>query len=119
MTEPVTDVFTAPENRISRAVLGLTHSIAHRAMKSLAARCGLNVDSLAEYLFPSNGAFLIYANTRSEFILGGLEHVFRYDLADAMSEFDAESRCADIRSAGRARRACTCPKLHAPGSTRS
>lgn len=93
VTEPVTDVFTAPENRISRAVLGLTHSIAHRAMKSLAARCGLNVDSLAEYLFPSNGAFLIYANTRSEFILGGLEHVFRYDLADAMSEFDAESRC--------------------------
>ena len=36
-----------------------------------------HVDSLAEYLFPSNGAFLIYANTRSEFILGGLEHVFR------------------------------------------
>ncbi len=93
LTEPVTDVFTAPENRITRAVLGLTHSIAHRAMKSLAARCGLNVDSLAEYLFPSNGAFLIYANTRSEFILGGLEHVFRYDLADALSELDAESRC--------------------------
>lgn len=93
VTEPVTDVFTAPENRISRAVLGLTHSIAHRAMKSLATRCGLNVDSLAEYLFPSNGAFLIYANTRSDFILGGLEHVFRYDLADALSELDAESRC--------------------------
>ncbi|MDQ1304703.1 MAG: hypothetical protein QG671_530 [Actinomycetota bacterium] len=91
--DPVTDLFTAPENRISRAVLGLTHSFAHRAMKALAARCGLNVDSLAEFLFPANGAFLIYANTRSEFILGGLEHVFRFDLFDALTELAAESRC--------------------------
>ncbi|QUQ64576.1 hypothetical protein [Kutzneria sp. CA-103260] len=93
VTEPVVDVFNPPANRISEAVLGLTHSFAHRAMKALAARCGLNVDSLAEFLFPSNGAFLIYANTRSEFILGGLEHVFRFDLPDALRELDAESRC--------------------------
>jgi hypothetical protein len=93
VTDPVTDIFNIPENRITGAVLGLTHSMAHRAMKALAARCGLNVDSLAEYLFPSNCAFLIYANTRSEFILGGLEHVYRYDLADALQELDAESRC--------------------------
>jgi hypothetical protein len=91
--DPVTDLFTAPDNRITEAVLGLTHSVSHRMMKALAARCGLNVDSLAEYLFPSNAAFLVYANTRSEFILGGLEHVFRYDLPDALSELDAETRC--------------------------
>ncbi len=91
--EPVVDIFNAPENRISRAVLGLTHSFAHRAMKALATRCGLNVDSLAEFLFPSNVAFMIYANTRSQFVLGGLEHVFRFDLTDALSELDAESRC--------------------------
>jgi hypothetical protein len=90
---PVTDIFNAPENRITKAILGLVHSMAHRTMKALATRCGLNVDSLAEYLFPSNCTFLIYANTRSEFILGGLEHVYRYDLADALTELDAESRC--------------------------
>jgi hypothetical protein len=93
VTDPITDPFSAPDNRLSRAVLGLTHSFAHRAMKALATRCGLNVDSLAEFLFPSNCAFLIYANTRSEFILGGLEHVYRYDLIDALTELDAESRC--------------------------
>ncbi|ALG08185.1 hypothetical protein [Kibdelosporangium phytohabitans] len=93
VTEPVTDIFNAPESRITKAILGLVHSMAHRTMKALATRCGLNVDSLAEYLFPANSAFLIYANTRSEFILGGLEHVYRYDLADALSELDAESRC--------------------------
>lgn len=93
VTEPIIDNFVPPENRISKAILGLTHSFAHRAMKALAARCGLDVDSLAEYLFPSNCAFLVYANTRSEFILGGLEHVYRYDLLDALAELDAESRC--------------------------
>jgi hypothetical protein len=91
--DPVTSIFEAPANPVSAAVLGLTHSVSHRMMKALAARCGLNVDSLAEYLLPSNAAVLIYANTRSEFILGGLEHVFRYDLPDALTELDAESRC--------------------------
>ncbi len=91
--DPVSDIFRAPENQISKAVLGLVHSMSHRMMKALAARSGLNVDSLAEYLFPSAGAFLIYANTRSQFTLGGIEHVFRYDLADALTELDAETRC--------------------------
>ncbi|MET8680037.1 hypothetical protein ABZW18_21245 [Streptomyces sp. NPDC004647] len=91
--EPAVGVFTAPTQMISRAVLGLIHSASHRMMKALAVRAGLNIDSLAEYLFPANGAFLIYANTRSEFTLGGLEHTFRYDLADALDELTAETRC--------------------------
>jgi hypothetical protein len=124
ITEPVTDIFNAPDNRITRAVLGLTHSMAHRTMKALAARCGLNVDSLAEYLFPANCAFLIYANTRSEFILGGLEHVYRYDLADALTELDGRPAACSTRpaatpSAARARPACTSPKSPALVSTPS
>ena len=91
--EPVIDVFNPPDHRITAAVLGLVHSMAHRFMKALAARCGLNADSLAEYLFPSAAAFLIYANTRSEFVLGGIEHVFRFDLGDALAELDADPRC--------------------------
>ncbi|MFF8566518.1 hypothetical protein ACF06N_16330 [Streptomyces albidoflavus] len=91
--EPVVDMFNAPEQRITRSVLGLVHSMSHRFMKSIAARCGLNIDSLAEYLFPSALAFLVYANTRSDFTLGGIEHVYRYDLADALSELAADPRC--------------------------
>lgn len=93
VTDPASDPFNAPTNKIAEAVLALTHSVSHRLMKSLAARCGLSVDSLAEFLFPTNMAFLIYANTRSEFILGGLEHVFRYDLGDALEDLAAETRC--------------------------
>ncbi|MFJ3713372.1 hypothetical protein [Streptomyces sp. NPDC090053] len=93
VSDPVTDAFNSPENPITKAILGLVHSMAHRTMKALATRCGLNVDSLAEYLFPSNCAYLVYANTRSEFTLGGLEHVYRFDLEDALRELDAETRC--------------------------
>ncbi|WP_169815369.1 hypothetical protein [Nocardia yamanashiensis] len=90
---PVTDIFNPPGDAVTEAVLGLVHSMSHRVMKSLATRCGLNADSLAEYLFPVNCAFLVYANTRSEFTLGGLEHVYRYDLDDALRELDVEARC--------------------------
>ncbi|MFC4586011.1 hypothetical protein [Sphaerisporangium corydalis] len=91
--DPVTDAFSTPKDPVTKAILGLVHSMAHRTMKALAARCGLNVDSLAEFMFPTNCAFLIYANTRSEFTLGGLEHVYRFDLVDALRELDAEQRC--------------------------
>jgi hypothetical protein len=91
--EPSRTIFEPPSQRIARAVTGLVHSVSHRMMAALAARSGLNVDSLAEYLFPVNGAFLVYANTRSEFTLGGLEHVFRYDLADCLEQLTAETRC--------------------------
>lgn len=91
--EPIADLFHKPDNRVSQAMLGLVHSFAHRAMKSLASRSGLHADSMAEYLFPTRGAFLVYANTRSDFTLGGLEHVYRYDLRDALEELDADSRC--------------------------
>jgi hypothetical protein len=91
--EPVTDIFEPPADPVTRAVLTLVHSASHRMMKSLSARCGLNIDSLAEHLFPLTGSFLVYANKRSQFTLGGLEYVFRHDLADALTELTAETRC--------------------------
>jgi hypothetical protein len=91
--DPVTNIFDPPEGQVTRAVLTLVHSASHRMMKSLSARCGLNIDSLAEHLFPLAGAFLVYANKRSQFTLGGLEYVFRRDLADALTELTAETRC--------------------------
>ena len=91
--EPVTDPFNPPDDILTWAVLTLTHSVSHRMMKAMSARCGLNIDSLAEYLFPLTASFLIYANKRSSFTLGGLEHVFRNDLEDALADLTAETRC--------------------------
>ncbi|WP_053733856.1 zinc ribbon domain-containing protein [Nocardia sp. NRRL S-836] len=90
---PITDIYNPPDDPLTAAVLGLVHSMSHRFMKALAVRCGLHIDSLAEYLFPTAAAFLVYANARHEFTLGGIEHVFRYDLDAALTELDADPRC--------------------------
>lgn len=90
---PVADLFNPTGHRITDAVLGLVHSASHRTMKALGVASGLHTDSLAEYIFPANAAFLVYANSRSEFVLGGLEHVFRYALDEVLADLDAERRC--------------------------
>src|SRR6185437_9784596 len=91
--EPITSVFDPPADRITHSVLGLIHSVAHRVLKAVAIRSGLAAESLAEYLLPHNLAFAIYANTGGEFVLGGLEHVYRNYLADGLEEVDADRRC--------------------------
>lgn len=91
--QPVTSIFEPPDHRITAAVLGLVHSVAHRTLKAVAVRSGLATESLSEYLLPHNLAFLIYADTRSEFVLGGLEHVFRNYLAVSLRSMDEERRC--------------------------
>lgn len=91
--EPVDSIFDPPDHAITRAVLGLVHSVSHRTLRAVALRSGLAEQSLSEYLLPHNLGFLIYADTRSEFVLGGLEHVYRNHLADSLASMDEERRC--------------------------
>jgi hypothetical protein len=93
MFQPVSGSFDSPEDRISAAILELVHSFAHRSLKAVSIRSGLAAESLAEYLFPQNLTFLVFADTRSEFILGGLEHVYRNYLAESLRQMDADRRC--------------------------
>lgn len=90
---PVRSIFDAPDDRITRAVLGLVHSISHRTLKAVSVRSGLAPESLSEYLMPHNLAFIVYADTRSEFVLGGLEHVFRNSLAESLEALEENRRC--------------------------
>lgn len=91
--QPVKSIFEPPEHRLTAAVLGLVHSVAHRTLRSVSVRSGLAPESLSEYLLPHNLAFIVYADTRSEFVLGGLEHVFRNHLADSLRKMDEDRRC--------------------------
>ncbi len=90
---PVTSAFDDPDDILTRAVLGLLHSMSHRLIRALTERSGLKADSITEKILPYNGAFLIYPGGRSDFILGGLEHVFRNHLDEAFSSADEEARC--------------------------
>lgn len=89
----VPDIFNAPDDPVTTAVLGLVHSVSHRTLKAVGERSGLKPESLREYLFPHNLGFLIYADSGGEFVLGGLEDVFRNHLHWSLHEMDGERRC--------------------------
>lgn len=79
---------------LGSTVLNLVHSYAHRAIRRLSAYAGIERDSLAEYLLPSHLSFVIYASSRGEFCMGGLQAVFETELHRFIEEFAfGEKRC--------------------------
>jgi hypothetical protein len=91
-------------------LLRLVHSYAHRAIRRLAAFAGIERDGLAEYLIPHHLGFVIYAASRGDFVLGGLQAVFETSLHRFLADLvEGESRCAldpGCRSGGGACMAC-------------
>jgi hypothetical protein len=80
---------------VGTEVLGLVHSYAHRVMRRVSAFCGIDRNSLSEYLVPLHLAFIVYASTRGDFVLGGLQALFEHDLDRALEDVVAgEHRCA-------------------------
>lgn len=78
----------------AQAVLELVHSYAHRAIRRLAAFAGTERDNLGEYLLPHHLAFVIFADTRGDFVLGGLQAVFETALHEFLEDFmHGEHRC--------------------------
>ena len=76
------------------ALLTLIHSFAHRFLRLLAVYAGLERNSLSEFLVPLHGAFFIYAASRGDFVLGGLQAVFESELDRFLGEFyGSETRC--------------------------
>jgi hypothetical protein len=91
-------------------ILTLLHSYAHRTIRRLAAFAGIERDALAEYLLPHHLAFVVYAASRGDFVLGGLQAVFETSLDRFLADLvSGESRCAldpGCRSGGGACMAC-------------
>lgn len=91
-------------------LLQLVHSYAHRAIRRLASFAGIERDGLAEYLLPHHLCFVVYAASRGDFVLGGLQAVFESSLHKFLSDLvEGESRCAldpGCRSGGGACMAC-------------
>lgn len=93
-------VIPAAGDELTQATLGselltLVHTYAHRVLRSISAFCGIERDALTEYLIPQHLSFVIYANARGDFILGGLQALFENDLDRALHEIlHGERRCA-------------------------
>jgi len=91
-------------------LLKLLHSYAHRTIRRLAAFAGIERDGLAEYLLPHHLCFIVYAASRGDFVLGGLQAVFETSLHRFLADLvNGEFRCAldpGCRSGGGACMAC-------------
>lgn len=83
------------DQTIGSDLLGLVHSFSHRVMRRISAFCGIDRDSLSEYLVPQHLAFVVFAASRGDFVLGGLQALFEHDLDHAMNDIVVgERRCA-------------------------
>jgi hypothetical protein len=91
-------------------LLQLVHSYAHRTIRRLASFAGIERDGLAEYLLPHHLSFVVYAASRGDFVLGGLQAVYETSLHRFLADLvEGESRCAldpGCRSGGGACMAC-------------
>lgn len=95
---------------LGEAVATLLHSYAHRMIRSLASTAGIERDGLSEYLLPHHLSVIVYAGSRGDFVLGGLQSVFETALHTVLNRFVyGESRCAldpGCRAGGGACMAC-------------
>jgi hypothetical protein len=75
-------------------LLTLIHSYSHRVIRRISGFCGIDRDSLSEYLVPQHLAFIVYATSRGDFVLGGLQAVFEHDLDKVIDDVvGGEHRC--------------------------
>lgn len=76
------------------ALLTLVHSYTHRLIRSTAVLAGIDRDALAEYLLPRHLTAFVYAGSRGDFVLGGLQALFENDLDKLFDQqVEGESRC--------------------------
>jgi hypothetical protein len=102
------------EERDSRTVgtdlLTLVHAYAHRFIRQAAVFAGLDRNSLSELLVPLHLGFFVYASSRGDFVLGGLQALFETELDRLLGTITrGEQRCPmdpGCRAAGGACVAC-------------
>jgi hypothetical protein len=76
-------------------IIELVHSYAHRLIRLTAVHAGIERNSLSELLVPAHLGFFLYASSRGDFVLGGLQAVFESGFDQLLHEFVfAEHRCA-------------------------
>ena len=98
------------QRSLSTDLLTLIHSYAHRTLRQLAKHSGIERNGLGEYLLPHHLSFVLFANSRSDFVLGGLQAVFEQSLHRLLDDvIGAEHRCPldpGCRAGGGACMAC-------------
>ena len=73
----------------------LVHSFSHRIVRQTSYYAGIDRESISELLFPLALTFVTYAVPRGDFVLGGIQAMYEYDLHTVLNRVVyGESRCA-------------------------
>lgn len=65
-----------PENAATFYVYNLIHTLSHLLIRSAASMCGLDKNSISEYILPSIPGVLVYCQNSQGFNLGALFNIF-------------------------------------------
>jgi hypothetical protein len=91
--EPIelTQTLTADQAE-ARMVFGLIHTMSHLFLRQAALLCGLERESLAEYVLPKALTFAIYANHRFGATIGALSSLFEQSLPEWLGQISLGTR---------------------------
>lgn len=99
----------------SALAFGVLHTLSHVLKATAGLYVGLESNALAEYLWPSHGAGLLYVAQYVDFSLGGLDSAFRSNLGQWLNAArDYADRCSFdpvCMDSGGACSACLYPKF--------
>ncbi len=77
----------------ARMVFGLLHTICHLYVKNAAVLCGMERNSLAEYVLPRALTSAVYCNHRSGATIGALTALYEQSLAEWLDAVRDAHRC--------------------------
>lgn len=84
-----------PQRTVGSDLLTLTHSYCHRMIRRAAVFAGIDRNALSELVVPEHLCFFVYASSKGDFVLGGLQALFETELNRLLEDVVyAESRCA-------------------------
>lgn len=98
---------TVPPGNPGARLLALIHSYSHWFIRRLAVHSGVEQSAISEFLVPQHCAFFVYAASRGDFVLGGLQAVFESDLDTFLKDLaQSDLRCPLDPGCQRAGGAC-------------
>lgn len=80
-------------NPQARMAFGLLHSLSHLCVRRAALLCGLDRESLSEYVLPGTLSFAIYSSHRFGATIGALTALFQQTLFEWLTQIRDSKRC--------------------------
>lgn len=84
---------TITDDAIARMVFGLLHSLSHLCVRRAALLCGLDRNSLNEYLLPKSLSFAVFSNHRFGATIGALTSLYEQSLSEWFNQVIDSRRC--------------------------